>query len=69
MGTGAKILCRLGYHLGAELLGGQFEGGGDLLGEDFSIAEAKGVERDLSDHSIIRDHHSNRTEQSLKTNR
>lgn len=54
------------WDLGAELLRGQLEGAGDLFGEDFRITEAKRVQRDLSDHGVVWDHHGDGTEQSLQ---
>ena len=58
-------LLRAGSHLGTELLGGQLEGGRDLLGQHIGLIEAKGVERNLRNHGIIRNHHGHGPEECL----
>lgn len=52
-------------YLRAKLFRGELESGSDLLGQDFGITEAKGVQGDLSYHSIVRHHHGHRTKQGL----
>lgn len=58
-------LVGAGPHLGAELLGGQLEGGCDLLGQHIGFIETKGVEGDLSNHGVIWNHHGHRPEERL----
>lgn len=53
-------------HLRAELFRGECERAGDFLGEDFGIAEAKRVERDLGYHGKVGDHHGHRPKQGLQ---
>ena len=49
------------------MFGGEFEGGDDLLGENFGVGETEREQRDFSDESVVRHHHCNRTKQRLDT--
>ena len=53
-------------HLRAELLGGELEGGDDLLGQNLGVLEPEAEEHDLGNHGVVRDHHGHRSEESLQ---
>mmetsp|Transcript_43573 Transcript_43573/g.42057 ORF Transcript_43573/g.42057 Transcript_43573/m.42057 type:complete len:300 (-) Transcript_43573:540-1439(-) len=52
--------------LGGQLLRAESVGGHDLLGQVPALIEAKGVERNLSNHGVVRDHHGHGPEQSFE---
>ena len=49
-------------HLRGELLGGEAEGGDELLSEGLGLVEAEGEEADLSNQSVVGHHHRHRSE-------
>lgn len=67
MGTGVALMLwsRAGPHLRAELLRRQLEGGCDLLSQYAGLVETEGVEGDLGDHGVIRNHHGHGPEEGL----
>ena len=51
--------------LGGQLFRTEFVGGGDFGSQVSGVGEAVRVQRNLSDHGIIRDHHGHRPKQYL----